>query len=128
MVFPGAVEQAESSAELGVQTLSAVSHDLQTAAPCRPIRPEASHDDVAPRSHDPLYLRHITGPIPCVSKEVKNGSVMPYGTGGGGQWRIENVCNDPLYLSRALAQTLLRTGERCWGQVEDRDVSVAGTE
>ncbi len=128
MVFPGAVKQAESCTELGVETLRAVPHDLQTAAPGRPIRSEAGHDDVAPGAHDPPYLRYITGPIPRVSEEVKNGPVMPYGTGCRGQRSIENVRDDPLYLSRAPAQALLRPGESCGGQIEDCDVSVAGTE
>lgn len=128
MVFPGAVEQAESSTELGVKTLRVVSHDLQAAALGRPIRPEARHDDVAPGAHDPLHLRHIAGTIPRVSEEVKHGAVMPYGTGSSGQRSIENVRNDPLCLSRAAAQALLRTGESCRGQVEDRDVSIAGME
>jgi len=42
-------------------------------------------------------------------KEVKNGAVMPYPAGCGGHWRIEDVSNDPFYLSGASAQTLLRT-------------------
>ncbi len=81
MVLPSAVEQTKSCAELAVETLRAVSHHLQAAAPGRSIRPEAGYDHVAPGTHDPFYLRHITGTIARISEEVKHGAVMPYGTG-----------------------------------------------
>jgi hypothetical protein len=128
MPLPYTIQQAETRAKLGVQPSRRIPHDLQTATPCRPIRGEARDDNVAPGPHDTVYLRHITGTIARVSEEVKDGSVMPDGTGCGWQWRVENVCNDPPYLIRAFAQSLLRALQSGRCQVEDRDVSVAGTE
>jgi hypothetical protein len=103
MIFAGAVEQAETCAKLGVQTLRAVPHDLEAAALRWSLWSEAGHDDVTPGAYDALCLRHIAGTIPCVGQEVKYGSVVPHGTGCGWQRRVEHVRNDPPDLSCAFA-------------------------
>jgi hypothetical protein len=81
MVFPRAVKQPKTCAELGVQAFRTIPHDLQAAASYWPLGSEARHDHVSSRPHDPLCLSHISGSIPRVSQEVEYSSIVPDGTG-----------------------------------------------
>jgi hypothetical protein len=128
MVLPLAVEQVESLTELGMETLWTVPHHLQPAAPGRPFRPEARHDDMAPGPYYALHLRYIAHTVPRVSKEVKDGTIVPQGGGRGGQWDIQRICHDPPHPSGAFCQAFLGPDQSCLCQVQNRDFPIAPVE
>lgn len=98
-------EQLEVTAKLGVQCVWRVTHNRQTAALRRAIRPKRRYNDVPIGSHRASNLLHIGSSRFGVGQEVEDRSVVPNVERMLGELGIDDIADEPLHASSLMTQS-----------------------
>jgi len=127
MILVLTAQETEVVSELRMQFCGGVAHHRQPTATLRPVLGESRYEYVATGFDCAPDLIDVSRTIRGVGKEVKDSALMPdrvsaleHGT--------QNVGNDPSHFHGTIAKSVLRHGERSWGEVENRQIGVASVE
>ena len=127
MVVSSCIHEDKVASENLAQTGRVMAHDRQAAASFGTIRSERTDDDVPPGLNSHFEPIDISGLIGAIGQEMEGGPVVPQIIGLS-RLPFRDVCDHPLDVGAAVAETLLGRGKGGPGKIENGEPAKLSSE